>query len=76
MVQLVVHHAQGVKRLEFIRTRGVPGSKKPDTSVSMVTVLRTEGLGFDLHERQGLIATAFTSPMRTWGCIHVSKLKL
>jgi hypothetical protein len=75
MVQLVVHHAQGVERLVFIRTQEVPGSRKPDSSVCIVTVLRTERLGFDLHDRQELTATAFTGLMRSLDCIPVSKLQ-
>jgi len=75
MVQLVVHHAQDVERLEIIRSREVPGSRKPDTSVSTVTVLETEGPGFDLHEGQGLTATVFTGLIHTWVCIVVIKLR-
>jgi hypothetical protein len=72
MVQLVVHHAQGVERLEIIRTREVPCSNKLDTSVSTVTVLQTERPGFDLHEGQGMTATMFTCLIRTLGFIPVS----
>ena len=75
MVQLVLHHAQGVERLEIIRIREVPGSRKPVTSVSTVTVIQTERLGFHLHEGQGLTATVFTGLIRTWGCIPGSKLQ-